>query len=130
MSLSFDLRLIHSFSHPLVLLLSKHLEFLIEFDGLSLLFNTLLAFSFNMHCRWSKLLALLPTLLALAASESLEASTKFPSPLTLRPIKLSDYESASVLSRRESEKFSDLDMKTQDELIFGSPGGETHNLDM
>ena len=46
-------------------------------------------------------------------------------PLVLHPINLRAYESATGLHRREEEQddFSDLDPKTQSQLIYGRPGG-------
>ena len=40
----------------------------------------------------------------------------------LRPIGIHDYEAAMGLHRRDSGDFSDLDLRTQSQLIYGSPG--------
>ena len=40
----------------------------------------------------------------------------------LRPISISNYEAAVGLRRRSSEDFTNLDLQTQSELIYGSPG--------
>ena len=45
-------------------------------------------------------------------------------PTRLRPISIRNYEAAAGLGRRDnSENFSDLDLQTQSDLIYGSPGG-------
>lgn len=41
----------------------------------------------------------------------------------LRPIHIIDYEAAVGLQRRAPEDFSDLNLQTQSEIIYGSPGG-------
>ena len=50
--------------------------------------------------------------------------TRVDEPLVLHPINLRDYESAVGLQRRGEDDFSDLDPKTQSQLIYGSPGSE------
>ena len=62
--------------------------------------------------------------IALPVSASLSPRAPGSQGTTLRPIAIRDYEAAAGLQRREnSEDFSDLDTKTQAELIYGSPGG-------
>ncbi len=41
----------------------------------------------------------------------------------LRPIAIRDFEAAAGLQRRASEDFSNLDLQTQSQLIYGSSGG-------
>ena len=60
----------------------------------------------------------------------------FPNPLVpapvddgsvrLQPIKIADFENAVGLQRRSAEEFSDLDLKTQSQLIYGRPGCTYH----
>ena len=45
---------------------------------------------------------------------------------TLRPISIVNYEAAIGLQRRDSEEFSGLNLQTQSDLIYGSPGGKQH----
>lgn len=45
-------------------------------------------------------------------------------PKVLRPIGIRDYEAAVGLQRRDSEEFSDLNLETQSQLIYGSPGSK------
>jgi len=46
-----------------------------------------------------------------------------PGPQILKAINIFDFQSAQGLQRRSSEDFSHLDLQTQSELIYGSPGG-------
>lgn len=44
--------------------------------------------------------------------------------ITLKPIAIRDFERASGIERRRaSEDFSNLNLQTQSQLIYGSPGG-------
>ena len=49
--------------------------------------------------------------------------TRRPSPSHMRPINSKAFDYRNGLSTRASEEFSDLDPKTQAQLIYGSPGG-------
>lgn len=44
-------------------------------------------------------------------------------PIPLKPIHIEDFESAFGIHRRSSEKLSSLDLQTQEQLIYGRPGG-------
>lgn len=49
----------------------------------------------------------------------------------LRPIAIRDFEKATGLRRRSgSVELSDLDTKTQAELIYGTPGGQRLYLEL
>ena len=50
------------------------------------------------------------------------------SPTELRPIHITDYEAAMGLHRREADSFSSLNLQTQSELVYGSPGGINRRL--
>ncbi|MCJ1458011.1 hypothetical protein MMC28_008380 [Mycoblastus sanguinarius] len=65
--------------------------------------------------------------IALPISASLSSAVEQRSPSTqatrLRPISIRNYEEAMGIQRRDnSEDFSDLDLQTQSELIYGTPG--------
>jgi len=63
------------------------------------------------------------TVLAVCASPaSLLEQPRSVTSTILRPIKVGKDEAAIGLQRRSSEVFSDLDLQTQSELIYGSPG--------
>lgn len=47
-----------------------------------------------------------------------------PGPQILKAINFFDFQSAQGLQRRSSGDFSHLDLQTQSELVYGSPGGE------
>ena len=72
------------------------------------------------HC--AHFLALLPSTLALATSHPYQPRNKAPNLVSLRPIQLNNG-TQHDLNRRASEHFSNLDIRTQEELIYGSPGG-------
>ena len=55
----------------------------------------------------------------LSASASAIASDKS---LTLKPIHVADFESSFGIQRRTAEDFSDLNLKTQEQLVYGRPG--------
>ncbi len=62
--------------------------------------------------------------IALPVSTSLSPRVPNSQGATLRPIAIRDFEAATGLQRREaSDDFSDLDTRTQAELIYGTPGG-------
>lgn len=63
------------------------------------------------------LAAVLPALPVLAGAKP------EPGPQVLKAINIFDFQSAQGLQRRSSEDFSHLDLQTQSELIYGSPGG-------
>lgn len=46
-----------------------------------------------------------------------------PGPQVLKPINIFAFESAQGLQRRSTEDVSHLDLQTQSQLIYGSPGG-------
>ena len=46
-----------------------------------------------------------------------------PQGTILRPLAIRDFEAAAGLQRRASEDFSNLDLQTQSQLIFGNSGG-------
>ena len=74
--------------------------------------------------------SLLSVLSALAVSLPASAS---PSPIVprvpdsqgtiLRPIAIRDFEAAAGVQRRSSENFSNLNLQTQSQLIYGNSGG-------
>ena len=59
-----------------------------------------------------------------ASTRSKPQIPRYMTPNRLRPISISDYEAAIGLQRRSSEDFSNLDLQTQSELIYGSPGDD------
>ena len=46
-----------------------------------------------------------------------------PGPEVLKPINIFAFEHAHGLQRRSTQDFSHLDLQTQSQLIYGSPGG-------
>lgn len=58
-----------------------------------------------------------------SSAHTLETSRSAAS-TTMRPISIGNYEAAIGLQRRASEDFSHLDLQTQSELIYGSPGND------
>lgn len=48
-------------------------------------------------------------------------------PAVLHPINLRSYEAAMGLQRRSGEDFTDLDLSTQSQLIYGRPGGKCNS---
>lgn len=72
---------------------------------------------------FSALCALAVALPASASSIPNLPRSDTPQPTTLKPISIRDYERAAGLRRRgDSEDFSDLDLQTQSQLVYGSPG--------
>ena len=67
---------------------------------------------------------LAPATVLLTLSSAYPATQKSESeePVTLRPIGINDYEVATNLRRRDDQKFQDLDLQSQSQLIYGSPG--------
>lgn len=59
-----------------------------------------------------------------ASSHSKPQIPRHITPKNLRPIRISNCEAAIGLQRRSSEEFSNLDLQTQSELIYGSPGDD------
>lgn len=57
---------------------------------------------------------------------STSASEQYASRATtvLKPINIHDFEAATGVYRRAAKDFSHLDLRTQAELIYGSPGGK------
>ena len=55
-------------------------------------------------------------------------SGRVDGPMVLHPINIRAYESVTGLRRRGQDEFSDLDPKTQSQLIYGTPGGLYHPL--
>ena len=71
-----------------------------------------------------QLLSTLASTWTICASQHVSlALSRHADPTLLRPISIVNYEAALGLQRRDSEDFSDLNLQTQSELIYGSPGG-------
>ena len=47
-----------------------------------------------------------------------------PGPQVLTPINIFAFEHAQGLHRRSTEDFSHLDLESQSQLVYGSPGGK------
>ena len=50
-------------------------------------------------------------------------ASEYGQAMGLRPIRIMDYEAGMGLHRRTSEEFSDLNLQTQLELVYGTSGG-------
>lgn len=75
-------------------------------------------------CQLSVLTAI-AALVAACSSYPTIQSPKTMGGVVMRPIHINDYEAATGLRRRASEDFSDLDLQTQSQLIYGSAGGKS-----
>ena len=73
---------------------------------------------------WHLLSYLAPAIIIPTLSSGYPATQKSEDedPVTLRPIGINDYEVATNLRRRDDQKFEDLDLQRQSQLIYGSPG--------
>ena len=58
------------------------------------------------------------------AEPFLSTSSPAEESINLHPINLRDYESAIGLHRRAEDDFSQLDLRTQEQLIYGRPGDD------
>lgn len=77
-----------------------------------------------MYRRSFQLLGTLASTWTIYASQHASlALSRHADPTPLRPINIVNYEAALGLQRRDTEDFSDLNLQTQSELIYGSPGG-------
>ena len=72
---------------------------------------------------FSVLGALVICLLASASPSPLLSPVSASQGTVLRPITGRDLGAATGLQRRTSEDFSNLDLQTQSQLIYGNPGG-------
>lgn len=70
----------------------------------------------------SSLALLLAVLFTHASTHSSRESSRAMPMNILWPIRISEYEATNGLQRRSSNDFSSLDLQTQSELIYGSPG--------
>ena len=74
--------------------------------------------------KWTTLLALLPVYIA-ATSINVQRNVETPpGPTKLLPITVNRLSGDGGLDRRAAESFSNLDLETQSELIYGTPGGQ------
>ena len=76
--------------------------------------------------KWTVLLSLLPAFISATSLKAERAAGQPAGPTKLIPITINRPTTDDGLHRRASEKFADLDLQTQSELIYGSPGGEFH----
>lgn len=80
----------------------------------------------TMHCQF--FLRSVSALSLVAAAFSLPSPLARPAPADssaiLKPINIKDFENALGIQRRASDDFSDLDLQTQTQLIYGRPGSE------
>ena len=79
----------------------------------------------HLHTRLCALALALPAFCLPSASAS---SVSADGPLKLRSIHVADFESAFGIQRRAAEEFSSLDLQTQEQLIYGRPGGSYINI--
>lgn len=60
---------------------------------------------------------------ALCLQSASASPTSADGPLDLKPINVADFESAFGVQRRAAQQLSSLDLQTQEQLIYGRPGG-------
>ena len=77
-----------------------------------------------MHKVWLSCLAY-ASLIPLIHSAPTSQQSRSADPIAFHPVGIKDYEAAVGLHRRDDKQFSDLDLQSQSQLVYGSAGGES-----